>query len=74
MVERICDRIAIIKYGHIITEANIKELESKGVNLEDFYRETIEKADVVAAQAKEAAAKEDKPLEPAPALADKKEE
>ena len=74
VVERICDRIAIIKYGHIITEANIKELESKGVNLEDFYRETIEKADVVAAQAKEAAAKEDKPLEPAPALADKKEE
>ena len=56
VVERICDRIAIIKYGHIITEADMKDLEAKGINLEDFYRETIEKADVVAAQAKEAAA------------------
>ena len=34
----------------------MKDLEAKGINLEDFYRETIEKADVVAAQAKEAAA------------------
>ena len=47
VVERICDRIAIIKNGHIVTTANIKELEEKGVILEDFYRETVENANVV---------------------------
>ncbi len=47
VVERICDRIAIIKNGHIVTTADMKELEEKGILLEDYYRETIGNADVV---------------------------
>ena len=55
VVERICDRIAIIKNGHIVTTADMKELEEKGVVLEDYYRETIENANVIseAVEAKE---------------------
>ena len=57
VVERICDKIAIIKYGHIITTAELKDLEAQKINLEDFYRDTVEMADVAAAQANEESAK-----------------
>ena len=41
VVERICDRITIIKKGEIQTSVTIKELEEKNVQLEDFYLEII---------------------------------
>ena len=41
VVERLCDRIAIIKKGQIKTVVSIKELEEKGILLEDFYLKTI---------------------------------
>ena len=46
VVEKICDKIAIIKNGHIICEADVKEIEASGVQLEDFYRTTIENSTV----------------------------
>ena len=42
VVERICDRIAIIRKGQILTTKSIKELEEMGVQLEDFYMSTID--------------------------------
>ena len=41
VVERICDRIAIIKKGTIMCERSVKELEEEGIQLEKFYMETI---------------------------------
>ena len=41
VVERICDRITIIKKGEIQCSATIKELEEKGIQLEDFYLNII---------------------------------
>ena len=41
VVERICDRIAIIKKGNILVDVKVKELEDKNINLEEFYLETI---------------------------------
>ena len=41
VVEKICDRIAIIKKGTILADAKVSDLEKKGINLEDFYLETI---------------------------------
>lgn len=40
VVEKICDRIAIIKKGKILCEADVQELESKGITLEQFYMDT----------------------------------
>ena len=45
VVERICDRIAIIKKGRILCSRDVKELEAEGVQLEDFYMNMIENAD-----------------------------
>lgn len=42
VVERICDRIAIIKKGHILTCKSVKEIEESGTTLENFYMSTIE--------------------------------
>ena len=43
VVERICDRIAIIKKGEIIENGiELKELNKKGIRLEDFYLNAIE--------------------------------
>ena len=42
VVERICDRIAIIKKGTILTCKSVKEIEESGVSLEQFYMDTIE--------------------------------
>ena len=44
VVERICDRIAIIKKGHILCERSVKELEEQGIQLENFYMGMIENA------------------------------
>ena len=41
VVERICDRIAIIKKGTIMCERSVKELEEEGIQLESFYMDTI---------------------------------
>ena len=41
VVERICDRIAIIKKGNILTDVKVKDLDKNKINLEDFYLETI---------------------------------
>lgn len=40
VVEKICDRIAIIKKGKIVCEANVQELEKNGTTLEQFYMDT----------------------------------
>ena len=41
VVERICDRIAIIKKGQILVTKTVKEIEDSGVSLEKFYMQTI---------------------------------
>ena len=41
VVERICDRIAIIKKGQIQCVKNIAEMEAQGQNLENFYIDII---------------------------------
>ena len=41
VVERICDKIAIIKKGQIQTVKTIKEIEESGIPLEEFYLSTI---------------------------------
>ena len=41
VVEKICDRIAIIKKGRIRACISIKELEEKGISLEEFYLSII---------------------------------
>ena len=41
VVEKICDRIAIIKKGKIRVETSIADLDAKGIELEQFYLETI---------------------------------
>ncbi len=42
VVEKICDRIAIIKKGVIQCTKSVEEIESSGVSLEQFYINTIE--------------------------------
>lgn len=42
VVERICDRIAIIKKGNILCCKTVKEIEEQGVALEDFYMNMID--------------------------------
>ena len=41
VVERICDRISIIKKGHILCTKSVKEIEESGTTLEDFYLNAI---------------------------------
>lgn len=41
VVERICDRIAIIKKGNILICKSIEEIEKSGITLEQFYMNTI---------------------------------
>ena len=41
VVERICDRIAIIKKGQILTCKTVEEIEKSGKTLEKFYMDTI---------------------------------
>ena len=41
VVEKICDRIAIIKKGTLRACTTMKELEEKGIELEKFYLDII---------------------------------
>ena len=41
IVEKLCDRIAIIKHGEIQVQTTIKEIEDSGTSLEEFYLNTI---------------------------------
>lgn len=41
VVEKICDKIAIIKKGKIRAAASVAELEARGMDLEQFYLDTI---------------------------------
>ena len=41
IVEKLCDRIAIIKHGEIQVETSLKEIESSDKTLEEFYLEII---------------------------------
>jgi len=45
VVERICDRIAIIKKGKILGTYVIADLEKQGIKLEEFYLKTIKGKD-----------------------------
>ena len=45
LVEKLCDRIAIIKKGQLRASASIKELTDKGIELERFYLDTINNSD-----------------------------
>ncbi len=42
VVEKICDKIAIIKKGKILCTHTVKEIEEMGFQLEDFYLRAIE--------------------------------
>lgn len=41
VVEKVCDHIAIIKKGHIVTTKTLKEIEDSGVPLEKFYMDAV---------------------------------
>ena len=41
VVEKICDKIAIIRKGKIRAAARVSELEARGIDLEQFYLDTI---------------------------------
>ena len=41
VVEKICDKIAIIKKGKILCTKSVKEIEDSGVSLEKFYMDKI---------------------------------
>lgn len=51
VVEKICDRIAIIKKGKLRACVTLKELEEKGVDLEQFYLDIINAEDDAATEA-----------------------
>ena len=42
IVEKLCDRIAIIKHGEIQCVTTLAEIESKGMTLEEFYLSIIQ--------------------------------
>ncbi|MBE6619514.1 MAG: ATP-binding cassette domain-containing protein [Ruminococcaceae bacterium] len=45
VVEKICDRIAIIKGGKLRACVSVADLEEKGIDLENFYLSVIDAAD-----------------------------
>lgn len=47
VVERVCDKIAIIKKGHILDSQSVKDIESK-MTLEEYYLKTIKENNVEA--------------------------
>ena len=51
VVEKLCDRIIIIKNGVLIAETTLKELNDKNIELEQYYLDVINGADVEAQQA-----------------------
>ena len=42
IVEKLCQRIAIIRKGEILCVKTLEEIESTGLTLEEFYMQTIE--------------------------------
>ena len=52
VVEKICDRIAIIKKGTILCDVKVKDLDKKKINLEDFYLENIGEKEIVVEETK----------------------
>ena len=60
VVEKLCNKIAIIKKGHILAQRSVKELEEQGIQLESYYMNMIEntKADATPVSAVEAEAVE----------------
>lgn len=45
IVEKLCQRIAIIKKGHILCVENVADIEATGTTLEEFYMEKIGELD-----------------------------
>ena len=41
IVEKLCDRVAVIKKGHIQTITDVKDIENKYDSLEEFYMQII---------------------------------
>ncbi len=50
IVEKLCDRIMIIKKGQIVESIYLDELKEMGVSLEEFYLKTINEAQVDASK------------------------
>ena len=46
IVEKLCERIAIIKKGHILCVKTVKEIEESGMSLEEFYLNAISDEEV----------------------------
>ncbi|MBE7085898.1 MAG: ATP-binding cassette domain-containing protein [Clostridiales bacterium] len=59
VVERICDRIAIIKKGNILVERSVKELEEQGIQLESYYMDMIENTPVTSVPVEKTATAEE---------------
>lgn len=47
VVERICDKIGIIRKGQIQCVKTVKEIEESGVTLEQFYMDVVEGSEVL---------------------------
>ena len=45
IVEKLCQRIAIIKKGHILCVESVADIEASGTTLEEFYMERIGELD-----------------------------
>ena len=58
VVENICDRIAIIRKGQILTSKSIAEIKEMGIPLEQFYMSTIDGNTQAPVSLKEAAERE----------------
>ena len=58
VVENICDRIAIIRKGQILTSKSIAEIKEMGIPLEQFYMSTIDGNTQAPVSVKEVAEKE----------------
>ena len=46
IVEKLCDRIMIIKKGQIVESVNLEDLKEKGLSLEQFYLNVISEAEI----------------------------
>lgn len=64
VVERICDKIAIIRKGQIQCLKDVHEMEANGESLEEFYMQTINGHDVQPIVVAEEDKADDKPQKP----------
>ena len=55
VVERICDKIAIIRKGQIQCVRDVRQMEEAGESLEQFYMQTINGTEVQPIAVEEAA-------------------